>query len=90
MLPDTILSCLKKVLLVWQAQCAELEEQEGRLESQIRVTEQRCAATQNSVDVLQQVNVQLRQQMDASHAITSQQVAKSWPVPDVNYAQTFT
>ncbi|CAK0737604.1 hypothetical protein CVIRNUC_000940 [Coccomyxa viridis] len=56
-----------------QARCAELEEQQGRLESQIRVAEQRCAATQNSADNLQQVNVQLRQHMDASHAITSQQ-----------------
>ena len=65
------------MLLVWQAQCAELEEQQGRLESQMRVAEQRCAATQCTADMLQQVNVQLRQQVDANHAMTSQQVAKS-------------
>ena len=57
-----------------QDRCSELEEQQGRLEGHIRVTEQHCAATQGSVDVLQQANVHLRQQLETSDAATMKQV----------------
>lgn len=59
---------------VVQNRCSELEEQQGRLEGHIRVTEQHCAATQGSVDVLQQANVHLRQQLETSKAAILKQV----------------
>jgi len=59
---------------VVQDRCSELEEQQGRLEGHIRVTEQHCAATQGSVDVLQQANVHLRQQLETSEGAILKQV----------------
>ena len=62
-----------------QARCAELEDQQERLESQIRVSEQRCAATQHNADVLQRANVHLRQQLESSSATISKQVSADEP-----------
>ena len=59
-----------------QARCAELEDQQGRLESRIRTSEQRCAATQHNADVLQRANVHLRQQLESSNATISKQVER--------------
>ena len=72
-------------LPLMQARCSEFEEQQARLSSQIKSAEQRCAATQETADGLQQANVHLRQQLSSSQAAVSQQVLSCFYMQHLTY-----
>ena len=59
-----------------QTRYAELEEQQRRLEGQIRVSEQRSAAAQSTAYELQRANVHLRQELEAKSATVTSQVVR--------------